>query len=673
MPVTNMSSDVKQVVANSLSVCALKNDGSVWCWGYNGYGQLGNGTTNGYDTPQRVLDLDEVDELAAGGYFACAKKKDGSLWCWGENAEGHLGDGSTTLRSRPVGVVSLEKGVVQVATGWDHACAVKDDSTLWCWGYNAYGQLGVGNRINSSIPIQVTALENHVVQVECGDQFTCALKDDGTLWCWGYNSYGQLGDGSESSKDMPVQVNVPVEKIVALSPGGNHTCVLAQDGVVWCWGINTYGQLGNGSYGPNQKTPQAIHSLGTDNVEITAGEYHTCVRKRDYSVYCWGFNRFGQIGNGTVRHPHLLPVRVRDLPGPAREVVVSYNFSCALLEDNTIWCWGYNSDGQLGNGTTNIAWGPCQSLLLGSDNVQIALGAYFACVLKENGSVFCLGDNEWGQLGNGTTSSNSLVPVQVSGLGPADAIKAGSYHACALLGDKSVWCWGRNSDGQLGDGTQVSSSVPVQVTGLGQEVRQLAVRGNRGCSIKLDGTLWCWGDGSDGALGVGDELDHYLPVQVVNLGNETQEIWTGYRTTCARKTDNSWWCWGDNSTGQFGDGVTTNRSSPKNIVNLATTITLLSIGSEHACALEGNGSLWCWGGNSFGQLGIGTVFGPITTPQQVSSFPSSAKGVSTWSAHTCALAANGDVYCWGWNGYGQIGLGIPPMELLPDMVKGLCD
>jgi len=276
------------------------------------------------------------------------------VWCWGHNGYGQLGDGTTTNRLTPVQVKNLS-GVVQVATGYSHTCALKQDSTVWCWGDNYHGQLGDGTVTNRLTPVQVKNLSG-VVQVTAGYYHTCALKQDGTVWCWGDNYHGQLGDGTIYDRPTPVQVK-NLTGVVQIAGGGIHTCALEQDGTVWCWGDNRSGQLGDGTTS-SKLTPIQVQNL-TGVVQVAGGgRFHTCALRQDGTAWCWGNNNFGQLGDGTTTNRYT-PVQVQNLTGVV-QVAGGYDHTCALRQDGTVWCWGHNVYGKLGDGTTTNRYTPVQ-------------------------------------------------------------------------------------------------------------------------------------------------------------------------------------------------------------------------------------------------------------------------------------------------------------------------
>ncbi|MBI4700605.1 MAG: hypothetical protein HY744_05490 [Deltaproteobacteria bacterium] len=199
--------------------------------------------------------------VATGGYHTCAVKKDGTLWCWGRNADGELGDGTTQSKSSPVQVSALGTSALAVAAGGYHTCAVKAGGTLWCWGNNEYGQLGDGTTQDETSPVQVSVLGTSALAVAGGQAHTCAVKAGGTLWCWGRNANGQLGDGTTQDKTSPVQVPALGTSALAVAAGNDHTCAVKAGGTLWCWGNNEYGQLGDGTT-QKKLSPVQVTALG---------------------------------------------------------------------------------------------------------------------------------------------------------------------------------------------------------------------------------------------------------------------------------------------------------------------------------------------------------------------------------------------------------------------------
>ncbi|WP_253908853.1 RCC1 domain-containing protein [Corallococcus exiguus] len=332
---------------------ALKQDGTVWAWGRNADGQLGDGTTTARPTPAQALGVTGVTALVAGGYHTVALKQDGTVWAWGRNAEGQLGDGTTTARSTPVQVQGLT-GVAVVVAGGYHTLALKQDGTVWAWGHNAAGQLGDGTWVNRLTPVQLQGLSGAAALV-AGVYHTVALKQDGTVWAWGYNNEGQLGDGTTTDRLTPVRVQ-GLTAVTAIVASDSRALALKQDGTVWAWGRNAEGQLGDGTT-TVRPTPVQVPGL-TGVAALVAGVYHTLALKQDGTVWAWGNNDHGQFGDGT-KASRLTPVQVPGLTGVAA-LVAGGSHTLALKQDGTVWAWGRNAEGQLGDGTTAVRLTPVQ-------------------------------------------------------------------------------------------------------------------------------------------------------------------------------------------------------------------------------------------------------------------------------------------------------------------------
>lgn len=367
-----------------------------------------------------------LDDVTAVDTVAVAA----NLRAWGDNSQGELGNNSNSSSTLPVQVSGLA-GVVAVAGGFDHTLALASAGTVWAWGYNQFGQLGNGGNTNSGTPVRVSGFTG-AVAVAGGGSHSLALTNDGTVWAWGANQFGQLGNASNGSINVPVQLNL--SGIVAIAAGGypqgagESSMALKSDGSVWTWGDNQYGELGNGGTA-NSNVPVKVGGL-PGVMAIASGAYHSLALASDGTVWAWGDNQYGELGNGSMVNSNV-PVQVSGLSGI---VAISAGFyhSLALKSDGTVFAWGYNGDGELGNGGTANSNAPVQvSGLTGV--VSIAGGGTQSLALTSTGTAWAWGGNQHGELGNGT-QSNSNVPMGVSDITGAVAIAAGSYHSLAALG-----------------------------------------------------------------------------------------------------------------------------------------------------------------------------------------------------------------------------------------------
>jgi alpha-tubulin suppressor-like RCC1 family protein len=337
-------------------------------WGANNTGQLGDGSYDSSNVPVRVRRLDQIVSVAEGGSHSLAVSSDGTIWAWGLNSTGQLGDGTNRTRKHPSRVVGLT-GAVAIAAGQAHSLALMPDGAVWAWGLNSFGQLGDGSSLNSRVPVQVTGLTD-VVAVAAGSNHSLAVRSDGTVWSWGWNDRGQLGDGSKVPySTVPVEVS-GITDAVAVAGGGAHSLALAADGTVWAWGTNGNGQLGDPWAGNMSRTPVRVHRLD-GAVAVAAGLGHSLAIRSDGTVWAWGSNRSGQLGDGTIENRRL-PVRVEGL-GSAVAVSAGIKHSVAVLADGAVRAWGDGYYGQLGNGKNVLSTVPVPVLRL-SDATVVSAG-----------------------------------------------------------------------------------------------------------------------------------------------------------------------------------------------------------------------------------------------------------------------------------------------------------
>jgi alpha-tubulin suppressor-like RCC1 family protein len=351
----NDSSCIESVQAGPWSGCLHKTAGAAQCWGL-AYG----------DVPSNVAGIASVVEVAPGYVHACARKSDGTVWCWGANGYGQLGDGTNTDASAPVQVVSVSGGItvpltnaIAIDAGENFACALRSDHTVWCWGRNADGQLGAGNNMDRNTALPVIGITD-ALQIATGAWHACALRASGVS-CWGYNRYGGLGDGTTIGHNQPVPV--AIANVVEVTAGYKHSCARKSDGTLWCWGRNADGQLGNGTNADTTSPVQVLAATGnaiTTGANVSAGAYHSCATLTDGTARCWGYNAYGQLGNGAASSENMA-VEVNSL-STALTITTGERHTCARRSDKSIWCWGQNGYGQLGNASPLTSYVPARTL-----------------------------------------------------------------------------------------------------------------------------------------------------------------------------------------------------------------------------------------------------------------------------------------------------------------------
>jgi alpha-tubulin suppressor-like RCC1 family protein len=688
-----------QIAAGNSFTCTLAN-GRVRCWGYGS--STGTNSTASRPLPFEVSGITNGVQLAASGGHACAVLEGGGAVCWGSNEAGQLGDGSTTQGLIPVSVAGLAGNVQQMGLGFSHSCALMASSGVQCWGLNANGQVGNGVTPfeNSYTTPQTVVGLTGVKKVVGGGAHSCALLNDGSIKCWGYGFYGQLGNGlsgNEADTSTPVSVVSLGGKAVDLAAGYHSTCAALEDGRVRCWGeigdiwsskpVNApgfssgYRQISMGAAhvcgldvygnaaclglatGPGSNTAVPINGLGTGVRSITSGHYHACA-ERPGEMMCWGSDYAGELGDGTFTRTDT-PWAVLAFGGQSmRDVSVSGNYACAVDAAGKAFCWGLNNGGNLGIGDDNLMSTyslPQMVSGLNAGVTQISAGTH-ACAVA-NGGAKCWGRNDYGQLVVGTGTYSSAAPMQVvgltSGVSKISVTKAADNpHTCAVV-NGSAQCWGMNYSGQLGLGYWDANNVytPGQVVGLTSGVSDIASGGDHSCAV-VSGAAKCWGFSYYGQLGNDYPLGTYdkfaSPVQVYGLTGGVSGVAAGRDFSCAL-VGGSAKCWGRNQAGQLGNGVTTNSATPVQVSGLTSGVTTLTLGDTSACALK-NQAVWCWG-SGFG-----------TAPVLVNGI-SEVTGLSHSQGVTCAMQATG-LACWGHDTYGELGDGRIFERAQPGAVVG---
>lgn len=568
-------SNVAEISAAEDYTCALHRSGQISCWGKNFVGTLGRGfyTDQTVYSPSLVKDISNAVSISSKSNRSCAVLSSGKIKCWGDNRHGQLGDGKLSYSTVPVEVKNISNAV-SVAVGGEyfvgeHSCALLSTDEIYCWGSNYYGQIGNGEFgvPGWSIPVQVDLGFSDVESITAGAVHACALRSIGTIYCWGGNGEAQIGSmNTFDSVTLPTQVS-GISDASSIDAGDTHTCAVHSDGTVSCWGSNYFGQLGNGTSGVDKISyqPVKVHGL-TDVTGVTAGLFHSCALHINGTVSCWGWNAAGQLGNGIRNEPpHYGSINWEDeqSPIPVQAVGISDaialsagdDFTCALLSSGTVSCWG--SQGMF---ETRIRGGIIweESIWLGTPKiindligiVGIVSQAKNTCAQNMNSEIFCWGNDQYGQLGNGVRSKPcsscayySQAPLKVQGINDSILIATGGsityrigaddswsnnhlvgVHACSLNSTGTISCWGNHYRGQLGhikstrdeDGSASWSASPVVVEGI-TDAKAISLGGEFSCALHSNGSVSCWGDNQDWQLGGHANPMWVFPVKVTGL------------------------------------------------------------------------------------------------------------------------------------------------------------
>lgn len=603
------------------------------------------GPVNGVSAPEWSI-------VNSGFQHSCAIKSDGTAWCWGSGSVGQLGDGSTVTSSNAPVAVSGGATWKAITTGFTHTCGIKSDDTAWCWGGANY--LGDGTSNQSAIPVQVAG-GGTWKKISAGQMHSCGIKSDDTAWCWGFEFYGALGNNAATAtfRLSPIAV-VGGHTWKEIGTGDMQTCAIKSDDTAWCWGYQSDGRLGNNvGFGGALATPTAVTG-GFTWKTISVKNSTACAVRSNDAGYCWGYGSYGNRGDGTTGQAGPNPVAI--LGGHTwKNIDAGFLHTCGIKSDNTIWCWGYNGQGQLGNNNTTQQTSPV-TLTSGGAWKSVSAGRDYTCGIKTaGGQIFCWGTNALGQIAAGPEIGNRDAPDTVTGNATWTAISTAHRHSCGLQSDGSAWCWGYDSQQQLGNGaTSADQPSPVAVTG-GSVWKAISNGIGHSCGIKSDDTIWCWGENSSGELGTGATGAAQADPVALSGGGTWKQVSAGLTATCGIKTDDTAWCWGSDISGKLGNGAAGNATAPAQVTGGGTWKNI-SMGFYNACGIKSDDTLWCWGDDGSGQLGNGATTGAQPDPVAVTG-GATWKSVSVSYFYACGIKSDNSAWCWGYDAQHQLGNG----------------
>jgi alpha-tubulin suppressor-like RCC1 family protein len=643
-----LAASARTLTAGGGYTCWIDGHGSLWCWGENDYGQVGNGVAQPEIDMPAPIDDNTYVQVSAAYQHTCAIRRDASLWCWGAGFDGRLGNGANEALT-PVQVSSPSRWIT-VAAGVYHTCAIDDGHHAWCWGENGDGQLGDG-KAEPSAPAPVEVGDDFAA-IAVGEAHSCGIHSDGSLACWGDNGHGQLGDGTEVAQALPETIGS--ERWMAIAAGWRHTCGITENGHARCWGRNHVGQLGNSAMA-DATSPTPVLVDGEDHagwLGIAVNNDHTCAWDDQEAGYCWGDGSHGELVVDGV----TVNASPTQITGTFTAFAVGPHHVCGVDKDAGLECAGANGWGQLGSGARDTS-APRQVSSATWNNV--ITGGSATCTFDNSGKASCGGNNYYGQLGDGTRTSHAVL-AQAAGMIGWAQLAAGDAHACGIDNQTPpvTWCWGNNESGQAGLSSGNYSATPMRVV-LTAPTKISA----RSHTCAIDGSsLYCWGDNYHGELGDSTTTSRSTlgnPIANPNSANWAA-ITTGFDFTCALDSNGDAWCWGRNDQGSLGTNDMVEYHVPTQVA-MAPKFSSIAAGGSHVCALDlaTPPNAYCWGYNGEGQVGVGVQATYVLVPMQIPGFTWSSNGLHLGDVHTCGLASGNRLWCWGDNRRGQVGNGDP--------------
>ncbi|WP_413577800.1 Ig-like domain-containing protein [Bdellovibrio sp. HCB290] len=644
---------VVSLSVSDLSRCVVLSDGRLRCWGNNSSnGVLGDGTTAASLTAKNIDIGRSYAKVVASSVDTCGILGNGDLYCWGNNFYKQLANTSTTSYLSPIYV---DSGYSDVAILGKAICGIKSGD-IYCWGTSAAAELGNGLLTGvvtspTNITSNTTTYPNSFVSVSAsGGAYACALDSAGDVYCWGYNNVGQLGDGTTNTALVPTKL-ISAVAFKSISAGGSHVCAIDINDALKCWGYNTNGQVGDGTV-VTRMNPVAVDAANT-YLNVAAGASHTCaVRKVSQRVVCWGRNITGSFDAGALGDGSDYSTVYKTTPtlvtDTATYAVLSagYNFSCGVTTDQRVKCWGSYANNGVGDGfESNRA--PLVDTDYGQGYKQVDVNTSFGCGIDDQDRLKCWGNGTAGSVGDGMNGVVRSSPVVLDRGLTYKFVSVGRRHACAIMIDGTLKCWGNNSDGVVGAGNSASVFVTPVVVDGGTKYRKVAAGSSMTCGITEDGVLKCWGWHYNGQLGDGTAISKSYPA-IIDSGVKYIDIavsrW-GESHTCGITETKNLKCWGGNSNSQLGLGGTTpaNYTTPQ-VVSATDLYSSVAVGFGYTCATrDGANSLYCWGISSDYQTGSNST-SLLLTPALVDSSAYSALVLAQYGG--CGKTAVG-YKCWG--------------------------
>jgi len=587
-----------------------------------------------------TADLAQPIDIVGGGNQMCARLDDGRATCWGRRGDSWRWDQQSAV---PIEVDGW-RDVRAISNGLFTSCALLGNGTVSCLGKNSNGAVGDGTATDRWTPAAVSGLTNVVALSSGGGYHHCAVLANMTVKCWGDNTYGQLGDGSYTRRTIPVTVT-GLSSVTQVSVGERHTCVRKSDGTVWCWGSNDTGQLAS-TLLVESTSPVQIAGL-SGSKELKVGTQHACVIRSDNSVACWGYPAAinGERSTSFITTPTSIAGATS-----AQSLAVGKEQSCILKADGTVWCWGHvfrGEEGWVASGTTTTRRTNATQMSGVSGAIQLTLSSGTACIRLSNGGIQCWGAGEYGQLGSGEYLARSIVSdVRVTWqtnpyAARAAALYAGVNYRCAILTDRRVACWGAQGANNRSAKEPTLTEAGI-IDGITDAV-DMYMEQHYACVLQRQGTIWCWGarDGRDGSImPPGMNTNTPIPQRMPLVSDGIALAGGNSGVLCVIQSNQSAQCF---VADYWNEGFQMRPTS-----GVSSDVGQVDAGYLHVCMVKHTQSaVWCWGHNNAKQLADTIALNTSTsTPQQIPGL-TTIQQMAVGAGANCVLLHTGQVQCWG--------------------------
>lgn len=665
----SISTGFKKVSTMTSHTCGLNLKGEVYCFGDNSYGQVGIGTTSDVQVPTKVntsaMNNEIIVDIAVASESTCLLNEIGSVYCFGKGDQGELGDSTSTSRTKPTNLAyfppSVGGKVISLTAGSNFFCALIDNGDLYCWGDNTSGVFGKGTIISSSIPTKSNM--NDVIKVKAKFDSICALDINYDLYCFGGNSQGELGVGTVNPiESTPLLVS---NNVYDFDLGSNFMCYVdAGAGYnLMCSGSNADGQLGNNLATGNSNIPVLVDAHNNKR-GVFAGLQRACSIS-SLGPSCWGIGTshiYSDFSTATINSPNLINLNIlNDDEVALVSVGIGDGFGCTINSVGHIYCFGDNTNSNLGMGQIDRAEKPTQVFPSGKTFYDFKVGKNSVCAKdQESNNPYCFGANSLGKIDFAGIGVNLDIPTLFAG-SASTSISANGEHSCFIDENQELACSGTNGESQLGIGTiSVSDDITsVDVTGLPSDKFKKVVTGEfHTCGLSSSGDIYCFGKGSDYQLGQGLTTNEMTPIGIdtSSLSNKKFiDLFANHSNTCAINSGHELVCWGDNSSGQLGTGSLTSEIKPKlvstNHLQGKVYFKEIAIGESHICGLDLVGTLYCMGDNSFGQFGDSQTIDSYYLKKVSNNISANHyyQSISSFGNTVCVVNSDKKLYCWGEN------------------------